>query len=216
MDKLICDELIELDQKLNSYDHQYYARGAEQLLKNEEGLKILGQLSFSTCAFDIITSITAYLGPRLTSYLLYKEDKSEYYEKVKIALQLALSEGNPYSNSIIFRNEDYGCRKVIDWFNARINRIVKFPFFLSCSKEKFSNKNLHYQIVTSSNSSARDAMPLLMILEKVKAENEKEVLMNYGTNFMVKGANDMDEIYLEEIAEVDTSVIVLEYNFWEK
>ena len=51
------------------------------------------ELNISPCEFSIITSITDFLGPDLTQYLLYRKKHYiiEYFEKIKTNLHFSLS-----------------------------------------------------------------------------------------------------------------------------
>ena len=59
-------------------------------------------------------------------------------------------------------------------------------------------------------------MPLLMIFESPKAENEKEVMVNLGTQFVIRGTNGTNEVFLEEVEQNNKIAIKLKWNFWKQ
>jgi hypothetical protein len=100
-----------------------------------------------------------------------------------------------FINNIVYRMEPENLYETIDikkWYKSRIGKLIKAPFFLSTSKDKWEDRSIVLKIETSSNSNGRD-------LSKININtSEKEVLFNSGTLFKIINVNEQ-HIELQEI-----------------
>jgi hypothetical protein len=112
-------------------------------------------------------------------------------------LNLALDKVKPFNNQIVYRMDSPSEDKntVLNWFNSKISKVFKIPYFLSTAKEDYNNSEIVWRIQTLPiNSFGKD------ISQLSNNKYEQEVLFRTGSFFKIKGIdNERKYINLLEI-----------------
>jgi hypothetical protein len=127
----------------------------------------------------------------------FSDGKTEELIKSENLLNASLEKLNGLDNKItyvMFRtNGDE--EEILNWFKNRIEKIIKFPNFISSSLRKWRNYALYLKIETKLNSRGKYVAPFTD-----KGSLEEEVTFMSGTKFKIVSYNeDLQELFLEEL-----------------
>lgn len=140
----------------------------------------------------VISGYADYLASYLNGHLRQKKaSENKPYDLYILRLSEALSVMKSYSNKTVYVS--YTCideQKILQWFHARIGKVVEFPNFLGSSQELWtSNSCIKIKILTSSDSCGKLIAPLTG-----KRDYEKEVLFMTNAKFRIEDFNIHDHV----------------------
>ena len=117
-------------------------------------------------------------------------------------LNNSLDKVAPFNNGIVYHMDSPSAEdvEILDWFESKIGRKFKIPFFLSTSKEDYKNSPIVWEIETLKKESyGKD------ISNITNNKYEYEVLFRTESCFEIKRVNrEKQYIYLKEV-EADSN-----------
>lgn len=101
-----------------------------------------------------------------------------------------------YSNEIVYRHEliTKSFDEVSIWFSSNKNKVISFPFFLSCSKKPWPGQEITLTIKTKTNTNAHD-------ITAWRTDSETEVIFLPITNFKIEEIDERKRTIL--LSETD-------------
>lgn len=151
--------------------------------------------------------------------------KTEYlFNEYYVALLNACLDKIPrHSNSTVWRlerhtNDDH--QNILNWYTKHIGKYIKFPQFLSCTKnidDVDKPMSTIFKIKSSDETRLHDIGDLVKVYKR-EDDWESEAIYKTGSAFKIKGVVN-DIIILAEVKESDiassTIITIANENYWE-
>lgn len=142
-------------------------------------------------------------------YLLNPVRIEDDYEQIVLEIEQSLDEAESHDNSVVHHCGDIDglpVEVISIWFKNRIGKVVKFPNFLSTTRDAdyfFKGQSKVFKIITKDNSSGKDVSSLGFPLPI-----EGEITFKKDSIFEITEVNP-DLITLTEIMEAPDDVFTL-------